>query len=288
MARSWMWPPFLTGQSSAPGHAPRRVIQASMASRPPRGIDNAFLSALAVVDRNRALVVVVEQQRYRLAAPQPTAVEQGEHGGVASTDRRVATGAEQRSDFTHIDVAASRQHGSLDVGHVARARQGLGVNLPEAPGFLERTADGCQHVVDGGRLGAFLDEDRAQRGDMLVANLGPVHRHGILGTSTGKQFSGSIQGSLQAAATGSGWLAGQVDRGRIAVEAFWCSDDGHDGRRKGHHAAPRLLLGLGRFGSIRSWMIPNNAWSRWSRTAMQASSMCQKVQPSNRSRAYAR
>ena len=32
-------------------------------------IDDAFLSSLAVVDRNRALVVVIEQQRYRLAAP---------------------------------------------------------------------------------------------------------------------------------------------------------------------------------------------------------------------------
>ena len=64
-------------------------------------------------DRNRALVVVVEQQRYRLAAPQPTAVQQREHGGVASTDRRVPAGAEQRSDFTHVDVAASRQHGGF-------------------------------------------------------------------------------------------------------------------------------------------------------------------------------
>ena len=76
--------------------------------------------------------------------------------------------------------------------------------------------------------------------------------------------------------------------GRVAIRRFGGGNDGHDGRRKGRHAAPRLLLGLGRFGSGRSWMIPTNAWSRWSRTAMQASSMCQKVQPSNRSRAYAR
>ena len=173
------------------------------------------LRPLAGADGNRALVVVIELERDDFGPAQPAAVQQGKHRRVARTHRRVAAGAEQLPDLAGVDMAPGWQGARGHVRHVAGARQGLGIDLSEAPGFLERTADGCQHVVDGGRLGAFLDEDRAQRGNMLVADLGPVHCHGILGTSTGKQFGGSIQGALQTPATGSGWLAGQVDRGRV-------------------------------------------------------------------------
>ena len=181
------------------------------------GVHDALLPALAAAHRDGTLVVVIEQQGDRLTAPEAASVQQGEHGRVAGADRGVAADAEQRRDLADVDVAPRRQSGGADVADVDGARKGLCVDQAEPPGFLERAAHGCQHMVDGGGFGAFLNQHRAQRHNMLIVDLGPVHHEPILGEPASEQLGCAVEAALQAAATDGRGLAGEIDRGRIPV-----------------------------------------------------------------------
>ena len=231
--RCWMRPPLVTGasQRTRPSTA---ACEPSHAGFTPAGgaVDDPFLAPLAATYRDGALTVVVEEQGNDLAAAQPAAVEQGQHGGVAGAHRRVAAGLEQTAHLADVDVTAGRQRTRGDALDVHDAFFGFGVDQPEAPCFLYHSPDRGQDVVDSRRLGIFLDQDGAQGHDVLVADLGPVDRQGVGGSAAGEQLGGAIEGALQAPTADRRWLAGQVDRGGVVVERPRSGDDGNDGRRR--------------------------------------------------------
>ena len=128
-------------------------------------------------------------------------------------------------------VSNRRRTSATDVADVDHAGEGLGIDEAEAPGFPEGAAHGCEHVVDGGRLGAVVDQDRAQGHHVLVADLGPVDHERTGGKPAGEQLGGAVEGALQAAAPGGRGLAGEIDGGGIAVGMIGNGDDRHRDRR---------------------------------------------------------
>ena len=168
--RCWMRPPLVTGasQRTRPSTA---ACEPSHAGFTPAGgaVDDPFLAPLAATYRDGALTVVVEEQGNDLAAAQPAAVEQGQHGGVAGANRCVAAGLEQAAHLADVDVTAGRQRTRGDALDVRDALLGFGVDQSEAPCFLCHSPDRGEDVVDSRRLGIFLDQDGAQSHDVLRA-----------------------------------------------------------------------------------------------------------------------
>ena len=144
-----------------------------------------------------------------------------------AADGFVAAGTEQRGDLAGIHMAASRQGAGLDVGHVGHAGECFGVDETEAPSFLDRAAHGGEHMVDGCGLGTVVDQHRAQGGDVLIADCGPIDHEATGSESAGQYFGGAGKGTLQAAAADGRCAPGKVDGGRVAVEAPRYDYDGH-------------------------------------------------------------
>ena len=109
----------------------------------------------------------------------------------------------------------------------ARARVSASI-WAEAPGFAQGAAHGGQDVVDGGGLGAAIDEQRAQRLLVLVADLGPVDHQRTGGEPASKDLGGAIEGALQTAATDRRRPAGEVDEGGIGIGRAGDRDDPPD------------------------------------------------------------
>ena len=119
-----MWPALLTGLSSAPRpQAAARDPGVDGLAAAGGAVDDSLFTALAVAHGDRAVVVVVEQQRDGLAAAQAAAVEQGEHGRVAGAAGLVAAGLEQATYLADVGQGAG-----ADVADIDHAGEGLGID----------------------------------------------------------------------------------------------------------------------------------------------------------------